>query len=221
MLALITTGPASAPIDEVRRITNFASGEIGTLLAEALAARGFEPLLFRARGATHTAVPRGALLHEFATNQDLTRQLEEISATRAPDIRAVFHAAALSDYDVAAVRGPDGPLTGARKISSDLPQIHLILEPATKVLPRLRGWFPRAWIVGWKYELAGTREEAVAIARTQIVRNHTDLSILNGAAYGPGFGVLEDEKPPLHVPDKRELAQFLASRAASAAKSHK
>jgi len=221
MLALITTGPASAPIDEVRRITNFASGEIGALLAAALAAQGFEPLLFRARGATHTAVPRGTLLHEFTTNQDLTRQLEELSATRAPDIRAVFHAAALSDYDVAAVRGPDGPLTGARKIPGDLPQIHLVLEPAAKVLPRLCGWFPRAWIVGWKYELEGTREDAIEIARTQLAQNHTDLTILNGAAYGPGFGVLEDEKPPLHVPDKRELAQFLASRATSAAKSDK
>jgi phosphopantothenoylcysteine synthetase/decarboxylase len=221
MLALITTGPASAPIDEVRRITNFASGEIGALLAEALAAQGFEPLLFRARGATYTTVPRGTLLHEFATNQDLTRQLEELSATRSPDIRAVFHAAALSDYTVTAVRGPDGPLTGTHKIPGNLPQIHLVLEPAAKVLPRLRGWFPRAWIVGWKYELAGTREEAVEIARTQLTQNHTNLTILNGTAYGPGFGVLEDEKPPLHVPDKRELAQFLASQAAVSAKPHK
>jgi phosphopantothenoylcysteine decarboxylase/phosphopantothenate--cysteine ligase len=221
MLALITTGPASAPIDEVRRITNFATGEIGALLAEALAAHGFETLLLRARGATHTETPRGALLREFTTNHDLVRQFEELAATRAPDIRAIFHAAALSDYDVAAVRGPDGPLTGTRKIPGNLPQIHLVLEPATKVLPRLRGWFPRAWIVGWKYELAGTREEAVEIARTQLARNHTNLTILNGAAYGPGFGVLEDEKPPLHVPDKCELAQFLASRAASAAKSDK
>jgi phosphopantothenoylcysteine synthetase/decarboxylase len=221
MLALITTGPASAPIDEVRRITNFASGEIGALLAAALAAHGFEPLLFRARGATHTAIPRGALLHEFTTNHDLTRQLEELSTTRAPNIRAVFHAAALSDYAVTAVRGPDGSLAGARKIPGDLPQIHLVLEPAAKVLPRLRGWFPRAWIVGWKYELEGTREQAVQAARTQLAHHRTDATVLNGHAYGPGFGVLEDEKPPLHVPTKRELAQFLASRAASAAKSDK
>ncbi len=221
MLALITTGPASAPIDDVRRITNLASGEIGALLAQALTAQGFEPLLFRARGATHTAVPRGVLLHEFTTNKELTRQLEELAATRAPDICAVFHAAALSDYNVAAVRGPHGSLAGTRKIPGDLPQIHLVLEPATKVLPRLRVWFPRAWIVGWKYELLGTREDAVENGRCQIALNHTDLTILNGTAYGPGFGVLEDEKPPLHVPDKRELAQFLASRATSAAKSDK
>lgn len=221
MLAVITTGPASAPIDEVRHITNFATGEIGALLAESLASQGIEPLLFRARGATHTAVPQGALLHEFTTNQDLTRQLEELSTTRTPDIRAVFHAAALSDYAVTAARGPDGSLAHARKIPGDLPQIHLVLEPVAKILPRLRGWFPRAWIVGWKYELEGTREEAVEAARTQLAAQRTDATILNGAAYGPGFGLLEDEKSPVHFATKREVAQFLASRAAAFAKSDK
>lgn len=220
MLALITTGPASAPIDDVRRITNLATGEIGALLAEALAARGFQPLLCRARGATHTSVPPGTLLHEFSTNHDLTRQLEELAATRAPDIRAVFHATALSDYTVTAVRGPAGSLAGTPKIPGDLPQIHLMLEPAAKVLPHLRGWFPQAWIVAWKYELAGTREEAAANARVSLAQKRTDATILNGAAYGPGFGLLEGEKSPLHFTSKRELAQFLASRAAAFAKPH-
>jgi phosphopantothenate---cysteine ligase (CTP) len=220
VLALITTGPASAPIDDVRRITNLASGEIGALLAEALTAHGFEPLLFRARGATHTAVPPGALLHEFTTNHDLTCQLEALAATRAPAIRAVFHAAALSDYTVTAVRGPDGSLAGTRKIPGDLPQIHLVLEPAAKVLPRLRGWFPRAWIVGWKFELEGTREDAAENARAQLAQQRTDATILNGSAYGPGFGLLEGENSPLHFANRRELAQFLASRAAALTKPH-
>jgi hypothetical protein len=45
--------------------------------------------------------------------------------------------------------------------------------------------------------------------------------VLNGASYGPGFGLLEDDQPPLHHATKRELAQFLASRAEAFAKSHK
>lgn len=221
MLAVITTGPASAPIDEVRHITNFATGEIGALLAEILSTHGFEPLLFRARGATHTAVPDGALLHEFTTNRDLARALEEVAKTCVDKVRAVFHAAALSDYSVTSVRGPEGPLAGVRKIPSDLPQIQLVLEPATKVLPRLRGWFPRAWIVGWKYELAGSREEAIDRARGQLGQRCTDATVVNGAAYGSGFGLLEDDQSPRHFANKRELAQFLASRAATFAKSDK
>jgi phosphopantothenoylcysteine synthetase/decarboxylase len=221
MLAIITAGPASAPIDEVRRVTNFATGEIGARLAKALAAQGFEPHLFRARGATHAELPKGTVLHEFETNDDLARSLEELSEIRAHDVRAVFHAAALSDYAVSAVRGPDGSPAKARKIPGDLRQVHLVLEPAAKVLPRLRGWFPRAWIVGWKYELEGTREDAVESARTQLAQKRTDATILNGGAYGPGFSLLEDDQSPVHFATKREVAQFLASRATTFAKSDK
>jgi phosphopantothenoylcysteine synthetase/decarboxylase len=221
MLAVVTTGPASTPIDEVRCMTNSATGEIGALLAEALAARGFQTLLFRARRATHTHVPSGALLHEFTTNHDLARALEALAETRAAEVRAVFHAAALSDYDLTAVRGPDGSLLSSPKIPGNLVKLHLLLEPAAKILPFLRAWFPRAWIVGWKYELVGTREEAATEARTPLKLSQSDATVLNGAAYGPGFGLLEGTHPPFHHPTKRELAQILASRAEAFAKSHK
>jgi phosphopantothenate---cysteine ligase (CTP) len=216
--AIVTTGPASAPIDEVRRITNSASGEIGALLAEALTERGWEVFVCRGTGATCRHLPEGARLHEFTTNQDLTRALEELSETRGHDIAGFFHAAALADYDIAALRGPEGTLDGHRKVPGNLAQIHLTLEPAEKLLPRLRGWFPRAWIAGWKYELEGAREQAIDAGREQLASGRTDATVVNGTAYGPGFGLLEDGKSPLHFATKRELADFLASRATAAAK---
>ncbi len=221
MLAVVTTGPASTPIDEVRRMTNSASGEIGALLAEALTDRGFQTLLFRARGATYTHVPSGALLHEFTTNHDLARALQALAESRGGEVRAVFQAAALSDYDLTAVRGPDGSLLDAPKIPGNLRPLHLLLEPAAKILPLLRAWFPRAWIVGWKYELAGRREDAATKARVPLEQSQSDATVLNGAAYGPGFGLLEGTPAPLHHSTKRELAQILASRAEAFAKSHK
>lgn len=217
-LAVITTGPSSEPIDEVRKITNSASGEIGSHLAGALVRLGFHVFIFRGRGATHCDVPAGATLHEFATNRDLVRFLEELAATRGHEVRAFFHAAALSDYAVAGVRGPDGTTRQGRKIPGDLSEIHLVLEPAAKLLPRLRSWFPQAHITGWKFELDGTREDAVQTARLQIEEGRTDCTVVNGSAYGPGFGLLEGLNPPLHFDTKRELADFLASRALSPAK---
>lgn len=218
--AIITSGPASAPIDEVRSITNSATGETGALIAAALVAEGWEIFLFRGRGATHTVVPDSAHLHEFSTNRELARALEELSAARGRDIAAVLQSAALTDYVVTSVRGPDGKVCPSRKIPGRLAQLHLVLEPEPKILPRLRGLFPHAWIVGWKYELEGTREDAVAAARQQIARQHVDAAVVNGPAYGPGFGVLEGAKAPLHQPAKRELAHFLASRAPRPAKRH-
>jgi phosphopantothenoylcysteine decarboxylase/phosphopantothenate--cysteine ligase len=216
--AIVTTGPASVPIDKVRRITNAASGEIGALLAEALIGRGWEVFVCRGTGATHRDLPRDARLHEFATNQDLAGTLEELSETRGRDIAGFFHSAALADYDIAALRGPDGSLDRRGKLPGDLAQIHLVLEPAEKILPRLRGWFPRAWIAGWKYELEGTREDAIVAGRGQLASGRSDATVVNGAAYGPGFGLLEEAKSPLHFATKRELADFLASRAMTAAK---
>ena len=216
--AIVTTGPASAPIDKVRCITNFATGEIGAVLAEALVAAGWDVFLFRGRGATHTGTPPGAHLHEFTTNQELSHGLEELSEARGRDIAAVLHAAALTDYVVSSVRRPDGTAPERGKIPGDVAQLHLVLEPTAKILPRLRGWFPHAWVVGWKYELAGTREDAIATAREQLARGQTDATVVNGSAYGPGFGVLEGENSPRHCGTKRELADFLASRAPRPAK---
>lgn len=218
--AIVTTGPASAPIDEVRRITNFASGETGMLLAEKLLARGWEVFLFCGRARTHAGLPGGAHLLEFDANGDLSHGLENLSQKRSGEIFAVFHAAALSDYTVASVQGADGASIRGHKIPGNLPEVKLTLTPAPKVLPRLRGWFPRAWIVGWKYELDGSRDEAIASARSQITQNHTDATVINGVAYGAGFGALDGPKKPLHLATKRELADFLASRAMQSAKAH-
>lgn len=218
-LAVITTGPASAPIDDVRRITNFATGEIGELLATSLLNRGFGVLVFRGQGATFACAPRGAVRQDFITNHDLARELEELSACRGSEVCAFFHAAALSDYTVAAVRASGKTLGRPGKIPGDLRDIHLVLEPAAKLLPRLRGWFPRAWIVGWKYEMEGSRNDAITAATDPLTKHRTDATILNGCAYGPGFGFLQRGNPVRHFPDKRELADFLASQATPSANS--
>ncbi|MFZ4483315.1 MAG: phosphopantothenoylcysteine decarboxylase [Chthoniobacterales bacterium] len=218
-LAIVTTGPSSSPIDGVRRITNFATGEIGAFLAEALRASGFAVVVLRGRGATHRHSPEGVAVEEFETNDDLARLLAQLAASRANETHAIFHAAALSDYAVTAVRGPDGSITREQKIPGNLAPLQLTLEPAAKVLPRLRGWFPQALITAWKYELEGDAPQAIAAARRQITRGYADFSVLNGEAYGPGFGLLAEDKSPVHFANKRELADFLASQAAVFAKS--
>lgn len=212
-LAVVTTGPSSVPIDGVRRITNTASGEIGALLAATLHERGFEVLLMRGCGSIHSKVPDGALLSEFATNDDLAHLLGGLAETRGDSVQAVFHAAALSDYALTSVRGPDGAVASAGKIPGDLAELRLDLAPAPKLLPRLRAWFPKAWIVAWKYELEGSSADAIAAARAQISKSHADASVVNGQAYGAGFGLVEGESAPLHFMKKKELAAFLADRA--------
>jgi len=203
-LAVITCGPAIAPIDSVRRITNFATGEIGTLLTHELLLRGFEVICFRGEGSSAPA-PEGAAVRKFFTNETLSVALRELP--RRPD--AILHAAAMCDFEVEKIEGAEGQ----NKLSSRSDSLMLTLRPAPKILPTLRELFPTAKIVGWKYELDGGRAQALTRAREQITQCRTDLCVLNGAAYGEGFGIVSPaESEVLHSPDKTSLARSLVDR---------
>jgi len=203
MLALITCGPASAPIDRVRRITNFSTGEIGAALAGAFRREGFDVVCFRGEGASFP-MPAECEVRPFATNESLAAGLQGLAA--APDV--VLHAAALSDFEVEGIEGADG----THKLSSRSGTIRLTLRPARKLLPELRGWFPNARIIGWKYELDGTGDQAIGRAAAQIAAARTDACVVNGAAYGAGFGLLAAAGQLEHFPDKAALAAALARR---------
>jgi phosphopantothenoylcysteine decarboxylase/phosphopantothenate--cysteine ligase len=63
------------------------------------------------------------------------------------------------------------------------------------VLPRLRDIFPAARIVGWKYELDGERDAVLAKAQRQLEEGRTDACVVNGSAWGAGFGIIERRTP--------------------------
>ena len=208
MRAIVTCGPSYEPIDEVRRVTNFSTGELGTMLAATLAAAGWKTLCFRGIAATWPERPAGAEVRDFTTNDDLAGQLRALTTDDAN--LAIFHTAALADFRIATVRdGAGQPLAGA-KLSSQLDRLTIELEPATKLLPQFRDWFPRARIVGWKYELEGSREDALAAGRRQVARCRSDACIVNGRAYGPGFGMLRPDGDFTHFESKAALCAALA-----------
>jgi phosphopantothenoylcysteine synthetase/decarboxylase len=188
MRVIVTCGPSYEPIDEVRRLTNFSTGELGTLLSEALARAGHETICFRGVAATWPEQPRGAEVRPYTTNDDLAAQLRQLS-TEEP-FGAFFHTAALADYRVASIHDAHGQPLARRKTPTGLGAITLRLEPASKILPQLRSWFPSAALVGWKYEVDGASPQALSRAAQQIADCDTDACVLNGPAYGPGFGVL-------------------------------
>jgi len=200
-LALISCGPASSPIDDVRRITNFSTGEIGVVLSGAFQSAGFDVVCFRGEGATFPA-PDGVDVRPFSTNESLDEGFRTLG--RQPDV--VLHAAALCDFSVLRVEGADA----SRKISSRAGTLRIILEPAPKILPLLREWFPGALLVGWKYEMDGSRSDALEKGAAQLREAHTDACIVNGAAFGPGFGMLLPGGELEVLPDKSTLSTRLA-----------
>ena len=189
MKVIVTCGPSYEPIDEVRRITNFSTGELGILLANRLTRAGFEVLCFKGVGATCPLRVEGAQTVPFTTNENLRAGLGAVEGRG--EIAAVFHAAALSDYRVKSVQASDGAVITSAKIPSRGGELTVTLEPALKLIGDLRVLFPMSKIVGWKYELNGTRDDALAAAARQIESAKTDACVVNGTAFGPGFGVCE------------------------------
>lgn len=204
---VITCGPAYAPIDAVRRITNFSTGALGILLANAFAAAGRKVVCFKGElAASPLAFAPGVDARAFSTNDDLAAQLAALGPAE-----AVFHAAALCDYEVESVRDATGAAQTEAKIPSRSGGLHLALRPARKLLPELRGHFPAARIVGWKYELNGTLADALHAGAHQIDACGTDCCVVNGAAYGEGFGLLDPRGRIRHFADKAELCAGLVA----------
>ena len=213
MHCIVTAGPTYEPIDQVRRLTNHSTGRLGTGLAKHLASDEHQVTLLRGRSATDTEQPKGVNLKLFTTTADLAEKLECLAEEKS-NVGAVFHTAAVSDFAAGQVfrRATDGKIEPLNqgKLSSRDGELLLELEPTPKIIVRLREWFPAALIVGWKYDVDGTHASAIGHGRAQISENKTNGCVVNGPAYGEGFGWLVSDGQAEHLPSQAELFDKLA-----------
>jgi len=175
---------------------------LGTALANQLAAAGHTVRLLRSE--TATAVPPVAAVETvpFSSGSDLAARFLE----RATDGSiAIFHAAAVGDFSIGRTfeTNDDGEsrLISSGKISTRNGSLWVELRPTPKLLMDLRDWYPQALVVGWKFEVDGTRDEVLGKARAQIDECRTDACVANGPAHGPGFTLLtRTGQQPLATP---------------------
>jgi phosphopantothenate---cysteine ligase (CTP) len=211
MNCIVTAGPTFEPLDEVRRLTNFSTGRLGSELANHLAACDHQVTLLLGTGATFHTTLTAQSVARFTTTADLRSSLAALSG---PSVGAVFHVAAVSDFAFGRVfqRGAEGVLTECREQKISTAEVGLLAElvPKPKILDELRAWFPRARLVGWKYEVQGEPASVIAKARAQIARSRTDACVANGPAYGAGFGFVLSDGACQHLPDSPALYAALA-----------
>jgi len=177
------------------------------MLANYLVKAGCEVVCFKGVGATSQERIVGARVVPFATNQHLQSELDALPQRE--KITAVFHAAALCDYRVKSVLTSDGAQVAATKIPSRAGELTLTLDPSSKLIHSLRDLFPVSRIVGWKYELVGSRADVIAAAIRQLAESRSDACVMNGAAYGAGFGFLAPQTKPVHLADQAALCGHL------------
>ncbi len=191
MRCVVTAGPTYEPLDNVRRLTNFSSGRLGTELAAFLESRGHEVTLLVGEQATYRGERKAHRVETFTTTTDLRDRLQALSGG---SVDAVFHAAAVSDFTFGKVwhRSPSGELTAAKsgKLSTREGTLLAELVPTPKIIAELRQWYANALLIGWKYEVDGDQASVLRAAGRQLTECRTDACVVNGPAYGEGFGVV-------------------------------
>jgi len=191
MNCIITAGPTYETMDNVRRLTNFSTGRLGTELGNFLVARGHQVTLLIGEQATHCGERCAQRIETFSTTNNLRERLQALSRNPAD---AVFHAAAVSDFMFGKiwVRSLDGELNEIKseKISTRAGTLLAELVPTPKIITELRDWYPKAKLIGWKYEVEGDRADVLRAVDKQMSECRTDACVANGSAYGPGFGLV-------------------------------
>lgn len=191
MNCVVTAGPTYETMDNVRRLTNFSTGRLGTELANYLTACGHNVTLLAGEQATYGGERKAMRVKVFSTTADLMEKLQALSKL---DIGAVFHAAAVSDFTFGKIwlRSEQGELSEIKsgKISTRQGTLLAELVPTPKIISGLRAWYPTAKIIGWKFEVDGNRASVVRAAEQQLRDCRTDVCVANGPAFGPGFGLV-------------------------------
>jgi len=193
MNCIVTAGPTFEPLDDVRRLTNFSTGRLGTELANYLTVRGHKVTLLIGESATWPGERRATTVKTFTSTQDLRSKLKSFSKKK---VDAIFHASAVSDFTFGKIFAETKPgefaaVKASKKISTREGSLLVELVPTPKIIAELRGWFPKTKIIGWKFEANGRRPDALRAAERQIADCATDACVANGPAYGKGFCILD------------------------------
>ncbi|MBI3909612.1 MAG: phosphopantothenoylcysteine decarboxylase [Armatimonadetes bacterium] len=205
-LVLVTAGPTWVPLDAVRYLTNFSSGDTGLRIARQLAqaGAGVTLLLGPGRVCPRPGDRRRLRIVDYITYDDLQRLLREELTARRYD--AIVHSAAVADYGPAAVV--------ESKIPSGQEELVIRLRRLPKLWAEIRERAPDALLVMFKLEVGRARPELLAIAEEARRRAGADLIVANDrATFTSGHhpaAILAAEGVVAEVQTRDQLARRLA-----------
>lgn len=165
---LITAGPTWVPIDNVRVITNTATGKTGLLLAKELRQYGAKVTLLL--GPVGDICPnRKIKLIRFRYFEELRDNLKKELESKKYDI--VIHSAAVSDYRP--------KIFYRQKIKSGEKNLRLNLVPTPKIIDMIKKINSSVFLVGFKFEPKMGKTDLLKEARILIQRANLNLAVAN------------------------------------------
>lgn len=168
---LITAGPTWVPIDNVRVISNVATGRTGILLAEKLRHLGAKVTLLL--GPVQACCLKEQIkLIRFKSFEELRDKLVTELKSRKYDI--VIHSAAVSDYKPSKIY--------LQKVKSGIKNWRLNLVPTEKIIDLIKKIDRSSFTVGFKFEPGTKNKELINEAKAILHRSNLDLVVANTVA---------------------------------------
>lgn len=165
---LITAGPTWVPIDNVRVISNTATGSTGILLSRKLKQSGAKVTLVLGPVADKD-VDDGIKIIRFTFFEELKKIVTKELKKYKYDV--VIHSAAVSDYKPERVY--------SQKIESGIKSLRVILKPTPKIIDLIRRLDSSVFLVGFKYEIGITKKELLKRAGNLNKRLDPGITVAN------------------------------------------
>ena len=195
---LITAGPTWVPIDEVRVISNIASGETGILLAEKLLKHGAGVTLVLGP-VESCCINKKIKLVRFKFFDQLRSRLKKELLSKNYD--CIIHCAAVSDFR------PLNPTRG--KLASNKAH-NLKLTVLPKIVNEIRKLRPAAKLVMFKLEAGISDIELIRRASEALLKAQADLIVANRITPSYKAFILNKNEILGRINSKKELADKLA-----------
>lgn len=220
MKLLITSGGTSEAIDQVRAITNHASGNLGKIIAEQALRIGHEVTLVTTKQAIKPEPQKNLTIIEITNVESLQSTLEPLVKTH----HVLIHSMAVSDYTPVYMTGLDevqateditsllDKKNAESKISSKDDYQVLFLKKTPKVISYVKQWNPTIQLIGFKLLVDVSKEELFAVARQSIERNGADYILANDLTDIKGnqhIAYLVDKTSEVQAHTKEEIAQLI------------
>jgi phosphopantothenate-cysteine ligase len=206
---LITAGGTSEKIDDVRMITNKATGKLASMVADEFSTKAAVDITFVCGENSILPSEISVELIKIGSVTDLTDTLKNLLTANKYD--AVIHTMAVSDYRVSGFMTADdlssaiisesekidlsetskltetlntifkenAVSTAGRKISSDIDGLILVMEKGPKAISIIKQMQPETILVGFKLLTGASEDELLRIGYGLMQKNNCDFVLAN------------------------------------------
>ena len=194
---IVTAGATIEKMDDVRFISNKSSGKMGVAIAKECYLQGANVLLLRSETSIGSGFPIAEKLFET------TDQLVQLVQTYVPSHDVMFHAAAVSDFQVAKSR-KGKVLTNKNLV--------LTFKPTKKIITNIKKLNPKIKLIAFKAEFGLSEKSVYRIAKNKMIESRADAIVVNDVSRKDRGFLVDTNEVFLLTKDGRRKKIPLASK---------